>query len=379
MSLRVIFAGGGTGGHVFPAVAMAQALRRRGDVEVTFVGARGGLEERILGGDERVVLLPGSGVRGAGAWGRLRALARLAVAVLSGVRRIRRERPDVVVGTGGYASAAMAVAAVITRTPLVLQEQNSVPGLVNRRLARFADRVLVAFDAACEALGRTARVEVVGNPLRPARELSREAAAREIGVDPARPVVVVVGGSRGARRLNDAAAGAAECLRRCCNAQTVIVTGRDDAERVRARVANVEGVRVLPWCDAMDAVFAAADVAVARAGASVVFELARAGVPTVFVPYPHAADDHQRRNAEPFAAAGGARVVADDELTPETLVEVVCELVEHPAERRAMAEAMRAAARPDAADRAAEAILDVVKKNGAARAARRRELVRRVA
>ena len=206
------------------------------------------------------------------------------------------------------------------------------------------------------------RADVVGNPLRPARELERGRAARELGLDASRPVVVVVGGSRGARRLNDAALAAGPALHRGCRAQTVIVAGRADADRVAREATSREGVVVMGLNP-----HAGEDGRLADEETRIIapaIALARAGVPAVFVPYPHAADDHQRRNAEPFVEAGGAVCVDDADLTGEHMAAVVRDLLEHPRRREAMASAMRAAARPDAAELAARIILDVVKKNG---------------
>jgi UDP-N-acetylglucosamine--N-acetylmuramyl-(pentapeptide) pyrophosphoryl-undecaprenol N-acetylglucosamine transferase len=250
---------------------------------------------------------------------------------------------------------------LIFRIPRVLQEQNSVPGLVNWRLARHAD--LVLWDTKGRALGCprgrerwwSATVAPHAGPSRTAAEFLR--------LDAARPTVLVVGGSRGAHSLNLAGADAAARLAAERGIQFVILSGGADRAEVERRVSGVAArVRVLEYLDEMHFAYGLADVAVARAGASSVFELALFGVPAVFVPYPFAADAHQEHNAEPLVRAGGALIVRDAELTGERLAAAIDSLLAAPERRRAMAEAMRAWSTPDAADRAADAILEVAKK-----------------
>jgi UDP-N-acetylglucosamine--N-acetylmuramyl-(pentapeptide) pyrophosphoryl-undecaprenol N-acetylglucosamine transferase len=361
--LKVIIAGGGTGGHVYPGLAMLDALRERGgSVNATFVGAHGGAEEGILAA-ERLVLLPGRGLRGASAAARLSAPLWLARAVWRGIGVARALRPDVVIGTGGYASAAMVIAAMALRIPRVLQEQNSVPGLVNRRLARFADLVLLSFAGSERYLPRGARWQVVGNPLRPMPRPSRAEAARRLGLDPALPTVLVVGGSRGAHALNLAAVDAARRMLAAGDVQFVLLTGRDDRETVGdALRAEAGRVKVIAYLEDMHDAYAAADVAAARSGASSLFELAAFGVPTVFVPYPHAADAHQARNAAALVERGAALVVRDAELTGERLAGEVSALLADAGRREGMRRALAQWAPTDAAQRAAAAVVEVAKK-----------------
>lgn len=361
--LRIIIAGGGTGGHVYPGLAMLDALRERcGTVDATFVGARGGAEEHILAG-ERLVLLPGRGLRGAPFAARLSAPWWLARAVWRGIAVTRTLRPDVVIGTGGYASAAMVLAAMMLRVPRVLQEQNSVPGLVNRRLARFADLVLLAFAGSQRHLPRGAEWQVVGNPLRPMPRPSRVEAAGRLGLDPGLPTVLLVGGSRGAHALNVAAVDAARRMLAAGDVQFVLLTGRADFDVV-SEAMHVEAarVKVIAYLEAMHDAYAAADVAVARAGASSLFELAAFGVPTVFVPYPHAADAHQARNADALVERGAALVVGNAELTGERLASEVGALLKDADRRERMRRALVEWAPTDAAQRAAAAIVAVAKK-----------------
>ncbi len=362
--LRIVVAGGGTGGHVYPGIAVVEGLRARTATDALFVGARGGVEASIL---ERAglayELLPGYGLRRASLLRRIALPAVLAAGVARALTILRRFRPDVVLGTGGYASAAVVIAAVLTGRTRVLQEQNSVPGLVNRRLARFAGLVLLGYAESAERLPAGTHSVVVGNPVRPLPRATREAAARFFDLDASRHTVLVVGGSRGAHSLNIAGADAAAELAVARGIQFVFLSGRADRDEIlRRTAAAAKRVRVLEYLDEMQYAYALADLAVARAGASSVFELAAFGVPVIFVPYPFAADAHQQGNAAPLVHAGGATLMQDSDLGDGRLARAIESLVERPATLAVMADAMRAWSKPDAAARAADAIVDLLKK-----------------
>jgi UDP-N-acetylglucosamine--N-acetylmuramyl-(pentapeptide) pyrophosphoryl-undecaprenol N-acetylglucosamine transferase len=361
-TLRIMVAGGGTGGHVYPGIAVVEALAGSARVESLFVGAQGGVEQGIF---ERASLahslLPGYGLRRASLARKLAVPVMLAAGVMRASKLLRTFRPDVVLGTGGYASATVVIASVLARVPRVLQEQNSVPGLVNRRLAPYASLVLLGYEESRAWFPPQVPVRVVGNPIRRLPRATREEAAAFFGLDASRPVVLVVGGSRGAHSLNMAGADAAR-LARPSHVQFVILTGRADRKEAEARAGDSPDVRVLEYLDDVHMAYSLADVAVARSGASSVFELALFGVPAIFVPYPFAADDHQEKNASPLVEAGGALVIGDAELRGETLANTVALLLDDPSRRAAMSKAMRAWSKPDAAQDAARAILEVVKK-----------------
>ncbi|HEU4366213.1 MAG TPA: glycosyltransferase, partial [Candidatus Krumholzibacteria bacterium] len=308
-------------------------------------------------------LLPGYGLRRASMTRRLMIPAVLAAGVARGFSILNSFRADVVLGTGGYASAAVVIAAILRRTPRVLQEQNSVAGLVNRRLARFADLVLLAFAESAASLPRGARTLVVGNPMRRLPHATRESAAARFSLTPARRTVLVVGGSRGARSLNMAGADAAARIAEELDLQFLMLAGVADRAEVERRTASVSArVCVLEYLDDMQHAYTIADLAVARSGASSVFELAAFGVPAILVPYPYAADAHQAGNAAPLARLGGARVLPDAELDGGRLAREIEELLSAPDRLASMALAMKSWATPDAADRAADAILEVCKK-----------------
>lgn len=363
--LRVVIAGGGTGGHLYPGMAVRDALMEiAGGVDTLYVGAKGGMEEKILSsGDHRAVFLPGYGLRGSSAAAWIKAPFVLAVAVARALGIVRSFRPDVVIGTGGYASVAVVIAATLLRVPRILQEQNSVPGLVNRRLAPFADVVLLAYEESLPRMRSARRAVVIGNPLRPMERIERFEAAQRLGLDATRKTVLVIGGSRGARSINTAAAKAAPAICQRGDTQILMLTGSQDYERAREVVGKMhECVHVLAYLDDVAVAYSLADLAVARAGASSVFELASFGVPTIFVPYPHAADQHQQKNVRQLQAQRAAVVVADVDLTGETLRDEITALLEDDEKRASMSRKMIEWAPRDAARRAAEEVLGLAKK-----------------
>jgi UDP-N-acetylglucosamine--N-acetylmuramyl-(pentapeptide) pyrophosphoryl-undecaprenol N-acetylglucosamine transferase len=369
--LRIVVAGGGTGGHVYPGIAIVEALGEATPTRALFVGARGGVEEGIL---ERAGLahrsLPGHGLRRASLRRKLSSPFVLTAGLARAAALLRDFRPDVVLGTGGYASATVVAASILCRTPRVLQEQNSVPGLVNRRLARFADLVLLGYAESRAWLPDRVAALVVGNPIRRMPAVTREAAARFFGLDASRPTVLVMGGSRGAHSLNLAGADAAASLTGTHDVQFVILSGPADRPEVERRASSPARVRVLDYLDDVHCAYALADVAVARAGASSVFELALFGVPAIFVPYPYAADAHQEKNAAPLVAAGAAVALRDADLSGPALREAIASLLASPERRAAMSRAMRDWSKPDAAREAARAIVEIAKKKeGPARVA----------
>ncbi len=363
-----MIAGGGTGGHVYPGIAIYHSLRAaHGDVEVLFVGAKGGVEGGIFARlGLPCVLLPGKGVRGKSAVSKIAAPFILKWSVIQAIRAIISFKPDVVVGTGGYASVSAVAAAAICRKTRILQEQNSVPGLANRLMSRIANLVLLSYEESRAHLNERVPSVVVGNPLRfdPDRHTcSRSEALEFFGLKPER-TVLIFGGSRGARSLNEAGAEAAKILARGEKAQFVFVSGERDFEWVQQELGSFASrIKVIPFLEEMNKAYAAADVAVARAGASSVFELAAFGIPTVFVPFPYAADDHQRKNIAALEKIAAVKAIEDADLSGEVLAALIEWLLDNEGERAAMSDRMRSWAKTNAASLAAEAIMDLVKKN----------------
>ncbi|MGH8172994.1 MAG: undecaprenyldiphospho-muramoylpentapeptide beta-N-acetylglucosaminyltransferase [Rhodanobacteraceae bacterium] len=347
----VLIMAGGTGGHIFPGLAVADELRIR-KTPVVWLGGRTGLETRLVPQHGLPLeTLPIGGVRGKGLFAKLLAPLHLAhaVAVARGV--LKRHAPRSVLSMGGYAAAPGGIAAWLARVPLIVHEQNRVPGVTNRLLARFASRVLTGFADAFE------HGEWVGNPVRASIAGVAPPAQRYAGRDG--PLhLLVLGGSQGAQSLN---AALPEVLRRRGTRLPVAVRhqcGAKHFEKARAAYMNA-GIEadVVPFEDDMAAAYAWADLVICRSGALTLAELAAAGVPAILVPYPHAVDDHQTRNAEAMVAAGAARLVAEGDEFVKRLG-AAFEAIGDRAQLLAMAEAARSQAKPDAARRIADICLE---------------------
>jgi UDP-N-acetylglucosamine--N-acetylmuramyl-(pentapeptide) pyrophosphoryl-undecaprenol N-acetylglucosamine transferase len=355
----VVVSGGGTGGHLYPALAIADALRaRRSDVRLVFIGAERGIEARVLPtrGEEHH-LLPVYGVdrsRPLQAW---RALVGLAVALVRVARVFRRARPEVVVVTGGYAGAPAGIVAGLSGIPLVLQEQNAEPGVVTRLLTRWASRVHVAYPEAIDRLGAGSEARVTGNPVRSRAGRSREQVRAELGVPDGAPLLLVMGGSQGSLALNrvvsEALRGIARgALRRPEGLHLLWVTGPSHVDAVAAVVRECgapDWVHTTGYVDDLPSVLAAADLAVSRSGAMSTAELLDRGLPAILVPLPSAAAGHQMHNARALERAGAAVVAPQDELTGEMLWARVEELLGAPERLEQMRRTARSLARPHAA------------------------------
>jgi len=356
--LRLVLAGGGTGGHLYPALAIADELRRRHpDAAITFAGAAGRIESRVVpAAGYPFVALWVSGFRRRLGAATLLFPVKLAVAMVQSFVLLLRAKPDVVIGTGGFASGPVLAAAQILGRRTLLQEQNSVPGATTRMLARRADEVHVTYEASVRFLPRAAAVRVSGNPTRRrVGSLSRDEGAAHFGLDPARRTVLVFGGSRGASSINGAVAAVAGALA-AEGVQLIWQTGEEEYARLRAAcVKHEERVKVYPFIDEMEFAYAACDLAVCRAGATSLAELTMAGVPSILIPYPHAAADHQTGNARTMAEAGAALMVPDAEAASGLLPAVRALLGDGPG-LRAMGEAARRLARPGAAAAVADAV-----------------------
>jgi UDP-N-acetylglucosamine--N-acetylmuramyl-(pentapeptide) pyrophosphoryl-undecaprenol N-acetylglucosamine transferase len=369
---RFLFAGGGTGGHLYPALALAGALRRRQpDAEVFFVGARRGVEARVLPErGEPHALLPFEPIRRSRPWENWR-LAVAAPAAAFGLARVfRRFRPDVVVGTGGYASGPAVLGGLLGGVPTALQEQNSYPGITTRWLAGRVRQIHLAFPEARAHMAPGSRTEVFeyGNPIRPPDlTLDPEESRATFGLRGGQ-VALVVGGSQGARSVNEAllgdlAAVAAETLPgRPEGLEILWATGPADHARVAARLEALDAgwIRAVPYIDDMPRALASADIAVSRAGAMSLAELCAWGIPSILIPFPHAAADHQVHNARALADAGAAVMITEDRLVPGALWTSLRDLAVDDRERARLAAAARERGRPDAADRIVERLMELV-------------------
>jgi len=357
MARRWVITGGGTGGHVTPALALGEAIVDRGD-EVLFVGSRRGLESRLVpdaGFELRV--LPSEQVMGRSLAGRLRGALSILRSVGSAIRILWQYQPDAVISVGGYAAMPTALAAWLLRRPLFLVEPNAIPGRVNRLTARFARCVFVGFESARGYLPRATECLCLGVPLR--RALYRAFSAREAARVPAKPLhLFVFGGSQGARQLNE---NVPEALARLAKGSVEVFhqTGEADRAAVTARYAELGiDATVVAFERDMPKRYAWADLALCRAGALTVAELALAGMPALLVPYPFAADDHQSANARALEEIGAARRIPAQPLDVHALAQTIAELVTTPGRLVLMRQAAVRLARPRAAIDVVESCVD---------------------
>jgi UDP-N-acetylglucosamine--N-acetylmuramyl-(pentapeptide) pyrophosphoryl-undecaprenol N-acetylglucosamine transferase len=366
---RILVAGGGTAGHVFPALAVAHELQRIADVEPVFVGVADRLEARLVpDAGFRLHTVDAVSVPRRPSPALLRLPRELRTAVAQCEAIIEEEEAVAAVTFGGYVSFPTSWAAHRAGLPLVLHEQNSVPGLANRVAARWADRIAVSFPGSADRFRRKERCAVTGNPVREDmlhldREARRAEARTRFGLDPERPTLLVFGGSQGARSLNQAIIGA---HRRWGDADLQVLHAAGQAlytetasawEEARA-AARGPKVRLVDFIEDMGDAYAAADVVVCRSGATSIAELTALGIPSVLVPYPHATADHQRLNAEALANTGAAVAVLDEELDADRLVAEVLPLLTDPARHAEVVAAARAFGRRDAATNVARLVLE---------------------
>ncbi len=367
----VVIAGGGTAGHVLPAVALGRELLRRGlDTDrVLFVGSSRGLEARLVPeAGFPVMLLPGRGIERKVSMQNVRSVIGLVRATVTSWREMRRNRPAVVASVGGYASSPAVVAAAVLRVPIVVVEQNARAGAANRLAARFARASATAFEGT-----GLPRARLTGNPVRPELlalahedvDQRRRNAREQLGIANDVQVLVVFGGSLGARRINDATI---ELVRLWSHKSSLFVyhiSGDRDHDEVEKQVQELDlgptdpahiGYRLVRYEDRMDLVYSAADLCLCRAGASSIADLAIMGLPAVLVPLPSAAEDHQTLNAKGVVDAGGAIMIADRELTGDRLVSVMTGIIGDAAKLERMKDGQLSRSHPDAA----KAIVDLL-------------------
>ena len=358
--MRIIITGGGTGGHLFPGIALATGLQQRvKDCEVMFIGTRRQLDRETLADyDFKRASIDCMGLKGMGLMHRFRSLVALPGAVLEARSIICRFKPDLVFGVGGYVTGPVLLAAKLQGIPTCIHEQNSVSGLANRMIARFVDRVFISIPGALEF--PSDKTILSGNPVR--KEILAAVGEKEeqAGVS---YTVLVLGGSLGAHRINLLMLEAIQGLQReqGLTVELIHQTGTADLNRIRGGYAAA-GIRavVAPFFKDMASLYRRADLVVARAGATTLAELSVMGLPALLIPYPYAADDHQAKNAQYYVDGGGALMFRESEIDAEILAATITELLRSPGELHNMSLRMQTMGRPEATRRILDDCLQLI-------------------
>jgi UDP-N-acetylglucosamine--N-acetylmuramyl-(pentapeptide) pyrophosphoryl-undecaprenol N-acetylglucosamine transferase len=352
--MRVLIAAGGTGGHIYPGIAVAnEIIRRDGESKVLFVGTARGLETRIVPENGfQLSLINSAGLKNVGFAGKLKGLMILPKSFFEARTIIREFRPDVVAGAGGYVSGPVLLMAALMRIPTVVMDSNALPGFTNRRLAPFITKAALTFEEALPYFGK--KGVVTGNPVR--REffdIVPKERAEKVSV-------LVFGGSQGARAINEAMIGALGMLP-ADRLEITHQTGEADLDKVRRGYdeSAFSSADIRVYITNMVEEFAGADIVICRAGATTCAELAASGKASIMIPLPTAADDHQRKNAEALVRAGAARMILQADLTPRSLADALCGLIDDPAAIGVMEAAARRLARRDAAAAAVDLMEEV--------------------
>lgn len=359
--LRVIVSGGGTGGHIFPALSIADELRNRYGAEILFVGAENRMEmTRVPEAGYKIIGLPVAGFFRKKIWKNLGVLKKLWKSMGMAKKIISDFRPDIVIGVGGYASGPTLKAAQKAGIPTLIQEQNSFAGVTNKLLAKKAEKICVAYEG-MDRFFPSDRIVMTGNPIRSSllqNSLSKKEARESFGLDPERPTVLVVGGSLGALTVNESLEKGLHTLTDH-GIQVIWQTGKNFGNRGTETAKGMKGTVVTPFISNMAAAYRSADLVVSRAGAGSISELQALGKPCVLVPSPNVAEDHQTFNARALSDHGAAVLVRDTDAR-ETLVDTVLSLMKDPARRKEMSEKISAMALTDSAPVIAREVIDII-------------------
>ena len=322
---RILISGGGTGGHIFPALSIANALKKRLNAEILFVGAENRMEmERVPAAGYRIEGLPVAGFDRKKLWRNFGVLLKLRRSLAMARKIVKDFKPDIAIGVGGYCSGPTLKAAQKTGIPTLIQEQNSYAGVTNKLLAAKADKICVAYDG-MERFFPAASIVKTGNPVRKdltERSKDKIEAAASFGLNPDRPTLLVIGGSLGARTLNESLEAG---LQRLTDAgiQVIWQTGKNFGDRAKKVAKGIKGTVVTQFITDMAAAYAAADVVVSRAGAGSISELEILGKPCILVPSPNVSEDHQTKNAQALADVGAAILIPDNEAADKLIDNVI--------------------------------------------------------
>lgn len=367
--MRIIMSGGGTGGHIYPAITILRAIERRVQAcEILYVGTRYGLESDIVPKEGiPFITVDIKGLERRVSWQNVVTLTKTLKSLWESMRIIRKFRPDVVVGTGGYVCGPILLAASLLGIPTMIQEQNVIPGITNKILSKFVDKIAVGYEEAGKYFTSTNKVVFTGNPIRAeVLEAERLASSQILGLDPAKKTVLISGGSRGARSINQAMLDSYRFFVGKNDVQLLHVTGKTEYNDIVKNLTKsgidihrAGNIIIKPYLYHMPQALAVADLAVFRAGAIGLAELTARGIPAILVPYPYAAENHQEWNAKIMERHGAAVVVRDAELNGTSVVSAINSLINNPLKLQAMQAASKNLGRPMAADDIASLVLSL--------------------
>lgn len=359
---KVLISGGGTGGHIFPALSIANALKRRyPGIDIMFVGAEGRMEmQRVPDAGYPIVGLPVAGLDRKRLWRNFAVLIKLIKSRRMARKLIKDFGPDIAIGVGGYASGPVLMEAQRRGVPTLLQEQNSYPGVTNKMLAKKAGAICVAYEG-LERWFPADKITLTGNPVRAdlaACSLSQEQAKQKLGFDPAKPLVLIVGGSLGARTINDSVALSIPMIE-AAGAQALWQTGKTQAEECQAKAEGHPAVKATTFISDMATAYRAADIVVSRAGAGTISELEILGKATILVPSPNVAEDHQRKNALALANRDAAIMILDADARQQ-LGQAITSLLTSPERRKTLSDNILKMALTDADQKIVDKVAELI-------------------
>lgn len=358
---RIVITGGGTGGHIYPGIAIAREIDARfPDANLLFIGTADRLEAVLVPREGypletiTVSFLPRKISPKL-----MTFLPKLTQGIFQAINILRNFRAQAVVGTGGFVTGPVIIAAYLLRIPTIIVEENSLPGLTTRVLARFATEIHLVFPESVAYFKNREKLFVTGNPVRQKSEIDVQQAYKDWGLREDDKTILIIGGSQGAHSINLAMIDALRYLPE--NLNIIFQTGVNDYEYVKEKCRDFINVKVKEFIYDMNAAYQMSDLVICRAGAGTISELASYGVPAIFIPFRYASENHQEYNARSVANAGGGRIIIETELSGKSLAEAIIELLEHPHKLSQMSESIKTLARPDAAKIVVDHLIELCK------------------
>ena len=368
--MKIIFSGGGTGGHIYPALTLIETIKEKyPQAEILYVGTKKGLEADIVPkADIPFATINIEGFARKLSLHNLVVVGKAAMGLLKARRIIKKFSPDVVVGTGGYVSGPLLMMAALMKIPTLIQDQNAIPGVTNKILAKFVTKIACGYESACKFFPAD-KVQLTGNPIRKdVLSYTRSEAIKKLKLDPAKKTLLVTGGSRGARRINEAMLDVYKSFANSDKLQILHITGKteyerfiDSVKRENIDLAKVSNIQIKPYLYDMPQALAAADVIVSRAGAIGLAEITARGLASILVPYPYAAENHQEYNAKALVNAKAAKMILNKELNGQALIVMLEDLLQSPADLLQIAQNSKKMGYPQAADNIVSMIVSIVK------------------